>query len=88
MDTSFIVVDLNSSTSSRASQEQPDPGQLIQLKKDTPAVIDGEVIGTSQAIVLVPDARCLVSGTERNITNLNNEESVKQRMVSSSKTKI
>ena len=52
---------LQSSASSGASQEQPDPGQLIQLKKDSPAVIDGEVIGTSQAIVLDPDAQCLVS---------------------------
>ena len=52
---------LQSSASSGASQEQLDPGQLIQLKKDSPAVIDGEVIGTSQAIVLDPDAECLVS---------------------------
>ena len=88
MDTNFIAVELHSSTSSGASQEQPDPAQFSRLRKDTPAVIDGEVIGTGQAIVLVPDARCLVSGTERNITSFNNEESVKQRMVSSSKTKI
>ena len=51
----------HSSTSSGASQEQPDPGQLMQIKMYTPAVIDGEVIGTSQVIVLDPDAKCLVS---------------------------
>ena len=54
-------MELHSSTSSGASQEQPDPGELIQLKKDTPAVIYGEVIETSKAIVIDPDSQCLVS---------------------------
>ena len=35
-----------------------------------PAVIDGEAIGTSQAIVLDPDAPCLDSGTEKKISTI------------------
>ena len=74
--------------SSGAYQEQPDPGQLIQLKKLTPAVTDEEAIPTSQTVVLDTDPQCVLSGIERSITNFNYEGGMKQRMVSSNKTKI
>ena len=55
------------------------PWSAYPTKTNTPAVIDGEVIGRRQAIVLDPGAQYLVSRTVRNTTNFNNEESVKQR---------
>ena len=73
---------------SGASLEQLDPGLLIQVKKLTAAVIAGEAISTCQTVVLDPDAHCVLSGAERNITNFNMEERVKHRMLSSNKTKI
>ena len=85
---STISVELHSPTSSGAYQEQPDLGQLIQLKKLTLAVIDEEAIRTSQTVLLDIDDQCILSGTERTITNFSNEGGVKQRMVSSNKTKI
>ena len=75
-------------TSSGAYQEQSDPDQLIQLKKFTPSVIDEEAIPTSQTVVLDTDPQCVLSGIERTITNFNYEGGVKQRMVSTNKTKI
>ena len=41
------------------------PGHLIQLKKLTPAVIDGQVIPTSQTLLLDTDAQCVLSGIDR-----------------------
>ena len=67
---------------------KPDPSQLIQLKKLTPAVINGEAILTSQAVVLDTDAQCIFSGIERNITGFNNEGDMKEKMMSSNKTKM
>ena len=62
--------------------------KLIQPNKLIPAVIDGEAIPTNQAVVLDPDAQCVLHGIERNITNFNNEGGVMQRVMSSNKTKI
>ena len=92
---STIAVELHSPTSSGASQDQTEPVQLIQLKEDAPAEIDGQVIPTSEVVVLDPDAQCVLSGVERNRKNSNNEGGVsptislvKQRMISSNKMKI
>ena len=71
-----IAVDPHSPTSSGASQEQPDPGQFIQLREDTSAETDGQAFPASQVVVLDPDAQCVlseVSGVERRRNIFNNE---------------
>ena len=64
------------------------PSQLLQQKKLTPMVIDGEATPTSQTVVLDTDPQSVLSGIERSITNFNYEGSVKQRVASSKKMKI
>ena len=53
------------------------PGHLIQLKKLTPAVIDGQVIPTSQTLLLDTDAQCVLSGVERSKSNFSNKDVAK-----------
>ena len=81
-------MELHCPISSVASREQQDLGQPIQLKEDAPTVSDGETNQTSQVVVLDPDAQCVLSGIERNLTNFNNETVVKQRIMSINKRKI
>ena len=64
------------------------PGHLIQLKKLTPAIIDGRAIPTSQNVLLDTDAQCGLSEIDRSKPNFSNEGGVKQRVMGSNKTKI
>ena len=91
---STIAVELHSPTSSGASQEQPDAGQLISIGEVTPADMDGEIIPTSQVVVLDHDAQCVLSGVDgsRKVSNTDGSLSptniVTQRITSANKVKI